>query len=118
MKKSLLIALSVAASLLPAKANAADWMSSADIMRELVGTELSFRGKRNGKIIYRKSGVMHMVSRKGRSVFGKWRIDEDSDSICSRVTQRKKAREFCYRTRHDGFGYRTDQGYKLMPLRF
>ena len=31
---------------------------------------------------------------------------------------RNKRREVCYRTRHDGFGYRTDQGYKLMPLGF
>jgi len=119
MKKFLLIGLSVVCVSLPATARAAsEWMSSADIMRELVDQELSFRGKRSGKITYHKSGQMRMLSGKGRAIFGKWRIDGESDRICSRVTQRKTAREFCYRTRHDGFGYRTDQGYKLMPLRF
>jgi len=118
MKKSLLIALGLAGVLLPQKVVAESWMSDGDIMKELVGMELSFRGRRSGKIIYRKSGEMRMVSANGRPVYGEWRIDEESDSICSRIIQRKQHKEVCYRTRHDGFGYRTDQGYKLMPLGF
>lgn len=118
MKKSFLIALSITALYLPSQATAADWMSGGDIMRELVGTELAFRGKRNGRIIYRESGEMLMLSRKGRAIYGKWRIDEESGSICSKVSRRSASKEVCYRTRHDGFGYRTDQGYKLMPMSF
>jgi hypothetical protein len=118
MNKSLLIAMSVAMLVPPVKAGAAEWMSSTDIMRELVGTELSFRGKRSGTIIYSESGEMRMQGRSGMPVFGKWRIDENSNSICARIFQRKIGKEVCYRTRHDGFGYRTDQGYKLMPLEF
>ena len=118
MKKSLLIALSAAAMLLPHNVSAADWMSGGDIMKELVGQELAFRGRLSGKIIYRKSGEMRMLSTKGRVVYGEWRIDEESDSLCSRIKQRRESKEVCYRTRHDGFGYRTDQGYKLMPLGF
>ena len=38
--------------------------------------------------------------------------------ILGKEWKRKKRKEICYRTRHDGFGYRTDQGYKLMPLGF
>ncbi len=118
MKKSLLIVLSVVSVVLPQNLLAADWMSGRDIVKELVGKELSFRGKRNGKIIYRKSGEMRMLSTRGRAIYGKWRIDEESGSLCSRFIQRRKRREICYRTRHEGFGYRTDQGYKLMPLGF
>jgi hypothetical protein len=118
MKKSLLIALSAASVLLPQNVLAADWMSGREIMKELVGQELSFRGKISGKIIYRRSGEMRMLSTKGRAVYGEWRIDEENGSLCSRLKQRRKAKEICYRTRHDGFGYRTDQGYKLMPLGF
>ena len=118
MKKSLLIALSAASVLLPQNVLAADWMSGSEIMKELVGQELAFRGKLSGKIIYRKSGEMRMLSTKGRVVYGEWRIDDESGSLCSRIKQRGQANEICYRTRHDGFGYRTDQGYKLMPLGF
>lgn len=118
MKKSLLIALSAATILLPHNVLAADWMSGGEIMKELVGQELAFRGKLSGKIIYRKSGKMRMLSTKGRVVYGEWRIDEENGSLCSRIIQRKLGNEICYRTRHDGFGYRTDQGYKLMPLGF
>ncbi len=118
MNKSLLIALSFASVLLPQKAHAADWMSGHDIMKELVGHELAFRGRYNGRIIYRRSGEMRMISATGQPVYGKWRIDEENGSLCSRIIQRKKRKEICYRTRHDGFGYRTDQGYKLMPLGF
>ena len=118
MKKSLLIVLSAASVMLPQNLLAADWMSGRDIVKELVGRELSFRGKRKGKIIYRKSGEMRMLSTRGRAIYGKWRIDEDSGSLCSRFNMRRKRKEICYRTRHDGFGYRTDQGYKLMPLGF
>lgn len=118
MKKSLLIALSAASLFLPHNVLAADWMSGGEIMKELVGQELAFRGKLSGKIIYRKSGEMRMLSTKGRAVYGEWRIDEENGSLCSRIKQRRQAKEICYRTRHDGFGYRTDQGYKLMPLGF
>ena len=118
MKKSLLIALSVTVLFLPMQANAADWMSGRDIMRELVGTELAFRGKLNGKIIYRQSGEVQMLSGTGRSVYGKWRIDEETGALCSKLSQRTNKKEVCYRARHEGFGYRTDQGYKLMPLGF
>ena len=118
MKKSLLIAVSAASILLPHNVLAADWMSAGEIMKELVDQELSFRGRLSGKIIYRKSGEMRMISAKGQPVYGKWRIDEENGSLCSRIIQRKKRKEICYRTRHDGFGYRTDQGYKLMPLGF
>jgi len=118
MNKSLLIAFSFACVLLPHKAHAADWMSGHDIMKELVGQELSFRGRLSGSIIYRRSGEMRMISSKGQPVYGEWRIDEKNGSLCSRIKQRRQAKEICYRTRHDGFGYRTDQGYKLMPLGF
>ena len=118
MKKSLLIALSAASVLLPHNVLAADWMSGGEIMKELVGQEFSFRGRLSGKIIYRRSGEMRMLSTKGRVVYGEWRIDDENGSLCSRIKQRRQAKEICYRTRHDGFGYRTDQGYKLMPLGF
>jgi len=118
MKKSLLIALSAASVLLPHNVLAADWMSGGEIMKELVGQELAFQGRLSGKIIYRKSGEMRMISARGQPVYGEWRIDEENGSLCSRIIQRKQRKEICYRTRHDGFGYRTDQGYKLMPLGF
>ncbi len=118
MNKSMLIALGAASMLLPQNVQAADWMSGGDIMKELVGRELSFRGRLSGQIIYRKSGEMRMISSKGRRVYGKWRINEENGSLCSRIIQRRERKEICYRTRHDGFGYRTDQGYKLMPLGF
>ncbi len=118
MNKSMLIALCAASALLSQNAQAADWMSGGDIMKELVGQELAFHGRLSGKIIYRKSGEMRMISSKGQPVYGKWRIDQEKGSLCSRIIQRKKRKEICYRTRHDGFGYRTDQGYKLMPIGF
>ena len=118
MNKSLLIALGLASGVLPHGAHAADWMSGSDIIKELVGRELSFRGKYTGTIIFRKSGEMRMISAKGQPIYGEWRIDEKNGSLCSRIIQRQKRREVCYRTRHDGLGYRTDQGYKLMPLGF
>jgi hypothetical protein len=49
---------------------------------------------------------------------GEWRIDDDTGSLCSLFYTRRQGKESCFRTRHDGFGYRTDQGYKLMPLEF
>ena len=36
----------------PPPAAAADWMSGGDIKRELLGTELAFRGRFSGRIIY------------------------------------------------------------------
>jgi hypothetical protein len=118
MNKSLLMTLGLASLALSQGAYAADWMSGPDIIKELVGRELSFRGKYNGTIIYRKSGEMRMISARGQPIYGEWRIDDKSGSLCSRIIQRQKRREVCYRTRHDGLGYRTDQGYKLMPLGF
>jgi hypothetical protein len=97
---------------------AADWMSAPDIKRELVDTELAFRGRVSGKVIYREDGGMRMVSSAGRQIYGEWRIDDDTGSLCSLFYTRRQGKESCFRTRHDGFGYRTDQGYKLMPLEF
>ncbi len=102
----------------PPPAAAADWMSGGDIKRELLGTELAFRGRFSGRIIYRADGRMRMVSANGKQVFGEWRIDDDTGSLCSQFYTRRKGKESCFRTRHDGLGYRTDQGYKLMPLQF
>jgi hypothetical protein len=99
-------------------ASAADWMSAPDIKRELVDTELAFRGRVSGKVIYREDGRMRMVSSAGRQIFGEWRIDDDTGTLCSLFYTRRKGKESCFRTRHDGFGYRTDQGYRLMPLEF
>ncbi len=101
-----------------APASAAEWMSAPDIKRELVDTELSFRGRYSGRIIYRQDGGMRMVASSGRQLFGQWRIDEETGSLCSMFFTRRKAGESCFRTRHDGLGYRTDQGYRLMPLGF
>ena len=99
-------------------ASAADWMSAPDIKRELVDTELSFRGRYSGRIIYREDGGMRMIASSGKQLFGQWRIDEATGSLCSMFFTRRTAGESCFRTRHDGFGYRTDQGYRLMPLEF
>ena len=121
MKKSLIAALGLIVLALPpatAPALAGDWMSGGDIKRELVDTEMSFRGRVSGKIIYLEDGKMRMVSSAGRQLFGEWRIDEDAGTLCSVFYMRRKARESCFRARHEGFGYRTDQGYQLMPLEF
>ena len=50
--------------------------------------------------------------------WGKWGPDDEAGTLCSVFYTRRKGKESCFRTRHDGFGYRTDQGYKLMPLGF
>jgi hypothetical protein len=122
MKTPFLIALAgLAAAGLAAvttPASAADWMSAPDVKRELLGTELAFRGRFFGRIIYRADGRMRMVAANGEQVFGEWRIDEASGSLCSQFYTRRKGKESCFRTRHDGLGYLTDQGYKLMPLGF
>lgn len=118
MKKFALIALALLVSPAVQPAAAGDWMSAGDITREIVGTELSFKGRFSGKVIYDEDGVMRMVSSAGRQLYGQWRLDEETNSLCSKFRTRRAARESCFRTRHDGFGYRTDQGYKLMPLTF
>jgi hypothetical protein len=122
MKKPYIAALGLIVVSLPIAgglpARAADWMSAPDIKRELLGTELAFRGRFSGRIIYRADGRMRMVAANGKQVFGEWRIDEDSGSLCSQFYTRRKGKESCFRTRHDGLGYLTDQGYKLMPLGF
>ena len=122
MKKSCFAALALTVLGLsmtaPPPAIAADWMSAGDIKRELLGTELAFRGQFTGRILYRADGGMRMVSSSGKQVFGEWRIDDDTGSLCSQFYTRRKGKESCFRTRHDGLGYRTDQGYKLMPLQF
>ena len=122
MKKSCIAALGLTVLGLsmnvPSPAIAADWMSAGDIKRELLGMELAFRGRFAGRILYRADGGMRMVSSSGKQLFGEWRIDNDTGSLCSQFYTRRKGKESCFRTRHDGFGYRTDQGYKLMPLQF
>lgn len=123
MKTSCIAALGLIVAGLPmagttGTASAADWMSAPDIKRELVDTELAFRGRVSGKVIYREDGGMRMVSSAGRQIYGEWRIDDDTGSLCSLFYTRRQGKESCFRTRHDGFGYRTDQGYKLMPLEF
>jgi hypothetical protein len=121
MKMPLLIALAgLAAPGLAAAtpASAAEWMTAPDIKRELVDTELSFRGRFSGRIIYRQDGGMRMIASSGKQLFGQWRIDQETGSLCSVFFTLRKAKESCFRTRHDGLGYRTDQGYRLMPLGF
>ena len=94
------------------------WMSGDDIKRELVNTEFAFRGRFSGRVVYEASGEMRMVSAEGRHIYGNWRIDPESDRICSKFRQRRASRESCFRVSYEGLGYRTDQGYRLMPLGF
>jgi hypothetical protein len=88
MKKSCIAALGLIVAGLPMAGNtgtasAADWMSAPDIKRELVDTELAFRGRVSGKVIYREDGRMRMVSSAGRQIFGEWRIDDEAGTLCS-----------------------------------
>ena len=94
------------------------WMSGSDIKRELVDTEFAFSGRFTGRVVYETGGEMRMVSAEGRPIYGSWRIDAESGSICSQFRQRRASRESCFRVSYDGLGYRTDQGYRLMPLGF
>jgi hypothetical protein len=71
MKKSCIAALGLVVAGLPLAGparRAADWMSAPDIKRELVDTELAFRGRVSGKVIYREDGGMRMVSSAGRQI--------------------------------------------------
>ena len=102
----------------PQEVAVSQWMSGADIKRELVDMEFAFSGRFSGRVVYEKGGEMRMVSAEGRPVFGNWRLDAESGSICSQFRQRRASRETCFKVSYDGLGYRTDQGYRLMPLGF
>ncbi len=102
----------------PQEVAVSQWMSSADIKREIVNTEFAFSGRFSGRVVYEAGGEMRMVSAEGRHIYGNWRIDPENGSLCSQFRQRRASRESCFKVSYDGLGYRTDQGYRLMPLGF